>query len=352
MKMLEVSYKSMNMLEERFLQYRKCQLWVPDWEHHPPTGQQDNLDVLLMGSFFERIFQPEFWPDGNFNFFCLSSKSRQCLIELFGFEENVTGLINRNSLYPSSAQKTPFEINPETTFVCAGRISPQKNIEFLIFTLFYLQLFYSSQVQLKLIGKFDNIYHRDILGCHFIDYQKKIMDLINQLPWPGTPPELTTDLSELEWLHHLPAKGISISTSNLISEDFSVTSAQLEEIGYPMLLPYWGGFIDVVAPNVKHYSEEFISNSHQKITDCAAKAKHFAQIITKQEFLPLQTSKIAQDIIPTEKINRKYLDNIYSINLKRWGPEIQLVRSQKLANFVLSKNGQHFFSSLRKLLAE
>lgn len=348
--MLEVSHKSIRMIEKRFTQHRQLPLWVPDWDIYTPSKMIPDLDVLLMGSFFERIFQPEHWPDGKFNFFSLSSKSRQSLIELYGFEQDVVGLINRNTLFASSKTFSPFKFNENSTLVYAGRISPQKNIEFLIFTVFYLQIFSSPHITLKLLGNFDSVYHRDILGCNFKDYQKKINALISQLPWPGEKPEIISDLNEDQWLKHLPENGFFISTSNLISEDFSVTAAQLFEIGYPMLLPNWGGFSDVHGPNIKHFSEELISNSHQSISTCSDQAKKFAKLIINKQFLDI-TQTSSKDIIPSQQIDKSYLENIYQINLKKWGKEIQLLRDKKMSVFALTENGQHFFGELRKLFA-
>lgn len=351
MKILEVSHKSIGMIEKRFTHYRQLPLWIPDWDISTEDKAIPDLDVLLMGSFFERIFQTEHWPNNEFNFFVLSNKSRQCLIDLYGFEESVVGLINRNTLFPPSEAITTFNLNKDTTLVYAGRLSPQKNIEFLIFTVFYLQFFLSSSIKLKLLGNFDSVYHRDILGCNYKDYQKKIDALISQLPWPGEKPEIINNLNENEWLNYLPTNGFFISTSNLISEDFSVTTAQLSEIGYPMLLPNWGGFSDVTGVNVKHFPENLIENSHQSISTCSEKAKFFARLIIDNKFLNINNIH-TKNILPTQKIDRAYLEKIYLLNLKKWGDEIQLLREKKMSTFALTKTGQHFFQELRKLLAK
>ncbi len=351
MRTLEVSYKSMTILETRFKMLRNLELWVPDWNIKDQTENTNELDVLIMGSFFERIFQPEFWPNNDFNFFCLSTKSRQCLLNQFGFDEEVVGLLNRKSLFPPSKNLREFNLNSKTTLIYAGRLSPQKNIEFLIFTVFYLQLFYSSEIKLQLMGDFDNIYHKEIIGCPFTDYRNKIFDLIAKLPWVGDKPEIINNLDESEWLGRLPENGIFISSSNLISEDFSVSAAQLEELGYPMLLPYWGGFVDVDGSNIRHYPVELISSSHDKISICSNKAKIFSQIIIAHNFLSPNTRGLSLDIIPARKINKHYLEDIYSKNLKRWGSEIALLRDKSFSNFALSTKGQAFFEELKRLMA-
>jgi hypothetical protein len=222
----------------------------------------------------------------------------------------------------------------------------------LIFTVFYLQIFFSSNIQLKILGDFDSIYHKDVLGCQYSDYSKKILDLISQLPWAGSRPEFIHNLNASEWLNHLPQNGFFISTSNLISEDFSVTAAQLEEIGYPMLLPHWGGFIDAIGSNIKHYSAEIIGSSHQSLSSISRQAKIFSQMIINKQFLTVKNSDSQLNFIPSKKINLQFLEDIYIKNLEKWGSEIQLLRKREIATFALTQNGQFFFKEYRRLFAK
>ena len=185
----DISHKSIRMLEEQFTKKRLRKTWVPDWGIQYNTKDAEEIDALLMGSYFERIFQLEFWPSQDFFLFCLSPQVKKILVEVFSFDSEVVGHLSRYELFPLKGHTPePFIINEKTYFYFGGRLSPQKNIEFLILTVFYLQIFYSSEIELTLLGDYDNEYHKDILGCQFLDYQKKIENLISGLPWAGKKP--------------------------------------------------------------------------------------------------------------------------------------------------------------------
>lgn len=348
----EVSHKSIGLIEARFRAHRSRLVWVPDWNIPAPTHADDNLDIILMGSYFEKIFQPHIFPQTPFSLFCLSHSVRNALISLFELPGNSIGLIDRSHLFKPSSIKKSFELNSLSTLVFGGRLSPQKNIEFLIFTLFHLQILFSKDVKLLLLGDFDDVYHKDILGLKFTSYEQKILNLIEQLPWPGEKPSIVSQLNQQEWLNHLPANGIFVTSSDLISEDFSVSAAQCEEIGYPMLLPSWAGLNDVRASNVYHFDVNLLANSHTEVKWISQKARAFSQMLIEKKYFQLAPKTFSQDIIPTEKMSRAKLEDIYQINLKKWGDELSFLSQGDIAGFAISQKGQDFFKALRRNLTK
>lgn len=344
----DVSDKSITLLEEAVKQFLGVRPWVTDWRKEYDPHCENSDFALTMGSYFETIFQTKLWPQNDFQLFCLSPAVKNLLVNVFYFDEQSVGCFSRYDLFPKTNVKSEiFELSPETNLYFAGRLSPQKNIEFLILTFFYLQILFSSKLTLHLLGDFDNEYHKDIAGCPFGEYKNKIVTLIESLPWPGEAPIFVHGKNETEWLNFIPENGLFFSCSNLISEDFSVTAAQLEEKGRAMLLPYWGGFMDITADNVSFYSAEYIAHSHLDLKTTNSAAKKLAGELIKGNYHKNQTA-LFKTYFPEQKINRAYLKQKIEENKKRWGSEIDLLVSDQRANFVTTEAGQRLFKECRQ----
>ncbi len=352
----DVCFKSINILEERFNSIRSTSVFVPDKEFSNQSNtSSSNTDVLLMGRYFERIFQLDHWPKNPFNLFCLSPQVRKILIEVFGFHPEIIGHISRYELFPVDLKDiTPLAITEQTHFYFAGRLSPQKNIEFIIFTIFYLQYFLSSKINLTLMGNYDNEHHRDLRGCHVGDYATKIKKIVDSLPWPGEKPTFKHNLDEHEWIKHIPTEGVFLSASNLISEDFSVSAAQLQQIGLPQCLPWWGGFKDIKGENIKHFPASYIAHSNESLNKINTKAKIFAADIAKSSALSnhAHMQKAMTTIIPQDKIDLSYLKDRIDYNLKIKGPSLLHLINAEMPRFTLSEEGQQTLSHCRAILAE
>lgn len=347
----DISFKSMGSLEKKFAIYRQSKVWVPDWGEICNLKDCSNLDVLIMGSYFERIFQLQYWPGGKFNLFCLSPQVRKILINVFEFDSESVGCLSRYDLFPKSKSEETLELGHNTHFYCAGRISPQKNFEFVILTFFYLQTLYSPQIKLSIFGDFDNEYHKDIHGCHFMDYSEKISSLIKALPWQGIPPIIISGLNDEEWLNEIPSKGVFFSASTLLSEDFSVSAAQLQQHGRAMLVPRWGGLYDVRGANVRHYNADLIGNSHERLEMIALKARNFAKNLFDEKYLEnLPDCQVS--FFPLCQIEQSYLKHIFEKNIKRWGDPIQLLEQMNFPVFASTEVGKRVIFECRKLMSE
>ena len=352
----DVCSTSINLLEKRFNEIRKTKVFIPDIAEPVDFDETvDSNEVLLMGRYFERIFQLEYWPKSSFYFYCLSTQVRKILIEVFNFSPEAIGHISRYDLFPTcTSEVKEFNLNESTHFYHAGRISPQKNIEFIIFTVFYLQIFFSKNIKLSLFGNFDNEYHRDRPGFRYIDYELKINKIIANLPWVGEKPQFFSNLNQDEWLMHIPIEGIFFSASKLISEDFSVSGAQVQQKGLPLLIPWWGGFKDLVGENIKHYHSSLIATSHASVTQISSHAKAFAMNLKTKESGTLFSSgnETMKTIIPTQKIDRNYLRERIEFNIKNLSPNLELISENNLPLFASSDEGQNILSNCRKIFAE
>ncbi|MBC7537176.1 MAG: hypothetical protein H7281_00020 [Bacteriovorax sp.] len=349
----DVSYKSIGMLQKRFASQLKQDVWVPDWGDSFDVENNHTVNVFIMGSYFERIFQLRFWPNQKFNMYCLSPQVKKILIEVFGFDSEVVGCLSRYQIFPKSVLlEEKYEVLKDSHLYYAGRISPQKNIEFIILTIFHIQILYSADIKLTLFGDFDNEYHKDILGCHFIDYSQKIFNLIESLPWAGEPPKFVHGLNEEEWLQEIPTKGIFLSASNLISEDFSVVAAQLQNIGRSLIIPKWGGLRDVRGENVRHYQVDLIGHSHEKIRAISQKAKKFAKSLFENIGLETLSIKGPESFFPMHSIDRDYLQQRIDLNKAKWGESIELLVQMNLPAFMATEEGQRVILNCRRCFAE
>lgn len=342
----DVSARSMTILEER-ASALLGEIWVPDWNQ--AYNRQDKISsVLLMGSYFEKVFHLEDWPDADFSLYVLSPRVKAVLVSLYGFDQEKVGVLSRYEMFPASGQETPFSFNEGMSLYYSGRLSPQKNIEFLVLSAFYLQMLYSEKISLKMFGEFDNEYHKDILNCPFGDYKNRIEKLIESLPWPGEKPSIHKDLNETQWLEFIPSNGVFLSCSNLISEDFSVVAAQLQGIGKPMIVPSWGGFNDLRGSNVRHFSVDLIGHSHEDFKVMNQKAKAFAAELIQGHYYLLNNSDNTT-YRPSEKMNRDYLKEKMSDNRKRYGQAADFLIERNLPAFASSEAGQVFFKECREI---
>lgn len=347
----EVSSKSMKLIESKFNQLISDTAWVPDWKLTQKSYSGNCENVLVMGCFFQRIFQLEYWPQKEFKLFCLSRAVKNTLINLFDFDSDVVSIVPRYSLFKTSCDYINFP-SSDFTLVHSGRISPQKNIEFIIFITFYFQILVSPKINIVLMGDFDNEYHHNLLNIKTCNYQDKIYQLINSLPWIGNKPQIINNLSSDDWCSHVPDKGLIFSASNLIYEDFSVAVAQAQELGLPCLLPYWGGFKDVIGSNIKFYDSNLIGSSNESFSLLSLKAKLFVQsYMSNTLFLQSKLGHPQPDLKNPNAINLSYLEKKINDNIKRWGPEIRHIIEGNFHLFVKSENGVKFFSEYNRIFS-
>lgn len=352
MKEQDISFRSVSLIEKLVCELFKNNVHIPDW------GMCKNDDivpecaiVLTTGLFYQKVFEIKDWPQNDFSFFCLSSAVKKVLVELLGFDSEVIGVIPRYRLFPPAQNFITYPGDFNFKLVHAGRISPQKNIEFIIFVTFYFQILLSPSIELTLMGNFDNDHHRNTLGIKNIDYKNKIIRLIDSLPWPGKKPEILSDFNPTEWLTAFPSNGIFFSASNLISEDFSVSIAQIQQsLGSPCLIPYWGGFKDVRGDNIRFYDVNNIATSNEPFEVLSKKAKLFVESYAQKKLFhtPLHLSNTSNFISP-QKINRGYLIEKIVENKKRWGDEIKHIENGDFYLFAKSQNGQKFFKEYIKI---
>lgn len=345
-------FRSLELLNSHITNYLGSKIHLPDLpESINPKEEYEH--VVLTGLFYQRIFQIEYWPENNFYLYCLSPIVKRILIEIFEFDQNVIRTIPRYKLFAKKDFTFPLKIDSKTKIFTAGRLSPQKNIEFLIFLCFYLQIYVSPNIELSLIGNFDNEHHREQIHITTIEYELKILKLIKSLPWLGHKPQIIKNLDSHTWLNILTPNHVFISSSTLISEDFSVSVAQIQNT-FPVacIVPNWGAFHDLEGSNLVHYDSELIADTYQPLNIISKKAKEFAKKLTSSQLsknpsiLPFLQTEIDHQLI-----NKNYLNIIFEKNKSKWGEDIEFIAKGDFHQFVKSENGQLLFKKYKEIFS-
>lgn len=355
MKEFDISYRSVSMLEVLVSELLQSPILISDWAEYLEHNEINKYShVLAAGLFYQKIFEINDWPLSDFSFYCLCSSVKKTLVNLLGFDADVIGVIPRYKLFPVKTNSTLRLDDSNFSLIHAGRISPQKNIEFIILVSFYFQILHSRNIELTLMGNYDNDYHRNAKGIYTTNYETKIIRLINSLPWIGKKPTVVTSYSQTEWTSHFPANGIFFSASNFISEDFSVATAQVQQfLGNPCLVPYWGGFKDVCGENIMFYDVNCVASSHESLLVTSQKARLFVKSFIDKNlfFSPPDILEQVSLEFPV-KINRNYLQERIKKNKEKWGPEIAHIEEGNFHLFAKSENGQSFFKEYFKIFSE
>jgi len=277
----EVCFRSLEILYNRCTEFCENKnflpLWIPDIEKKFPERllETKEVNVLLLGAAVENFFQCEQWPNKKYRFFCLSSRIKKIFLDLCFFSESEISVIDRYDLFPADLMKARWpNAQEDWNFVYAGRISDHKNIDFLLYFIFFLQLLRKNKVTLTLAGPFDNMTHRYVPHSLYGSYEKRFFQILEKLPWQEKPKYLGIRDSE-DWKDVGEDNPIYINFSSFIFEDFSVSAAQAQSWGWPVVLTQWGGFLDV-AGKIQGVKIDEVSDSYDTTSDFLLKAKNLA----------------------------------------------------------------------------
>ena len=238
-------------------------LWFADSSQPFPYQNDETLNIVLFGGFLKRFLESGNWDFSNAKFWVLSHSVRDVLSQLLGLGYDHIGVIPRYELFPVNPVLNTFpSLQETTTFVFAGRISNVKNIKMLLETVSSLQTNQNCPVQLALIGNYDNQIHLDQGRFDHVDYQSDIENLIQKLPWK-VPPSLHAKVGSEQWPRMSFKNPIYVNLSTFMCEDFDVSTAQAQSLGWPCLVSDWGGHQEVIGSNVIKVPPSSIAHDHE-----------------------------------------------------------------------------------------
>ncbi len=204
------------------------------------------VNVVLFGGYLNRILESGCWDFKEMHFWVLSKSVKDVLTNLFNINSRTISIIERSDLFPLK-KLSKVNLEEGTDLVYAGRISRVKNIELLIHTVFHLQKILNKNLKLNIIGEYDEIYH-DYWGYFSpqLNYKDEVNNLINSLNWKFDKPIFHQKTKPSEWMKKNFKNPHYISLSTYLCEDFSVSVAQAQELGWPCVLSSWGAHRDVI----------------------------------------------------------------------------------------------------------
>lgn len=353
----DLCHTSIGILDEKIRKYLyekhgTDSIWIPDAnDFYPEKNLKDSIDVVLLGGFLKSFFCTGNWPRSKYRIWVVSESVKNILVNLLGFQKNQVAVIPRYELFQLSKKQRPLKIEKKSfDLVYAGRISPSKNIECLIYLVHYLQTAHKVSVKLSLFGDFDNMFSADRGRWEKSSYEKKIKNLIKRLKWKSKP-TLMPKMPPQQWPKRKYQNPTLINLSTFLSEDFDVSLAQVQELGWPSLITNWGGHRDQQANNAFLMPWQLIGRSDESENVISEKAKFLAEYIVKKINTKSDDSlkKILNEQDVPAPINTEGLDALRRDVLEKIGTESRTIENDGLSLFADTESGQKFFASYRNI---
>lgn len=171
-------------------------------------------------------------------------------------------VINRYELFPKSKvlKSLPDFSKDEFDLVYSGRISRSKNIKKILYLVKELQKV-NPRIGLKLVGEFDQYLNvSSELNPYQYSIKKEVNDLIGNIVWTKTP-EVIQGRGTNDWLEVLDSTDVLISLSSYWMDDFSVSCAQAQQYGFPLVVSDVGGLSDLAGDNIIHIPYHLIGQN-------------------------------------------------------------------------------------------
>ena len=342
--------ESLNLLSQKIraffeIKFPQEELWFPDdttqWIRFKKNASK--VHIILYGNLLRSLAEMPYWPGENIYLWVMSESSKLAAIEILGLEPNQVSVIPR-SLFDQANE----DINPVTKkLIYAGRISRQKNILDLIWTLYFLQHIHSPEYQLTLFGSFDDEYNQDQGRMIFKkSFESEILSLVSHLKWKQ-PPRFEGMKKSLEWPSLLTKESTLISLSRFIMEDFGVSIAQAHEKGIATITSDWGGYKDIAFKNHLKVSSHLLSTDLTPLGMRLALTRSIANKIAKSQ--PNHSSSLTSENFSRPKtIDRSDLSAIHQQFVQQAGPLAVLLSRDQLAPYADSNEGKKLIRKIEK----
>lgn len=351
----EVCLTSMQILERKISS--AYQSLVPDFNPHyldlfeetQPTASDGPIDLVFFGNFVRRFFESGNWHGSQFRLWVLSESVREVFVKIFGFNPNEVGLIERMILFPPKVSHLFSFHDQDLNLVYSGRVSPQKNIEHLIFFFHEVQKINPSAT-LTIWGSFDNNQHDDY-GRHTpVNYKEKISKLVNKLTWT-TPPRFMGHVAPSDWISLSGVKPVLVNFSTYICDDFGVAVAQAQESGWPLIISLWGGHL-----SIKHgaffVSSSDIGKSFEDEVIIEARARALVhKLIDRNLFEEISSPALPLRTKVPSTISLSRIDTLRRDLAFRTAGPWQLLLRDRIDHYTDSAHGQKLYTSIRDILS-
>jgi hypothetical protein len=255
----------------------------------------DIIDVVLFGDAAYALCFTQWWPrDKKFRLWVLNQKLKAGLQHIFHFQDDEIGVIPREELLKRKRTPFSFPLNSHVNLIYSARKTKSKNFELSCFVAYELQ---------KLCFRHD---------LTFIIYSlnRTPEELAFRMPvndWFKRP-ILAGDKGS-NWADSAPARSVYINLSVDPLDDFSVSCAEAQEKGWPLILSERGPYLEVQKNSLILIPLELLKPKRKKVA-MRKQARDIAEYIVSHwsQFISLHPDKkrTRRPIpISSEFLNRK-----------------------------------------------
>lgn len=208
------------------------------------------LNCVLVGNVVPRMLEAVNWPAGQYRIWVLSGAQRELLKEIFGFRDIQIGVIPRYTLFPLRQPIRIPQINSPFDLVYSGRFARAKGILHVIEVARILQTDLNLPVNLILCGDFVEMspHNRPEQPASENSFRLEVFGAIERRPWKKRP-KIWRDFGPTSWLKQPYQQPCLINFSQHTHEDFGVSLAQGQSLGWPAVLSAWGAHWDAQLGN-------------------------------------------------------------------------------------------------------
>jgi len=327
-------------------------VWFPDLEVFPQERPSDvPMHVVLFGGFLRRFFESGNWPMEKCFLWVLSMRVKEVLVRALGVPGNAVGVLPREELMPATPRERqrPLDLHQSSTAVFGGRLSPTKNLEMTLRTIFYLQTEHHLPVRMECFGDFDDQVHPDRGRRELFDYKSFLLGTVESWPWK-TRPRFHAKEGVETWCAHDFENPFLINLSTFICEDFDVSLAQAQQKGWPAVISDWGGHGDAQGENLFKVFSGWIGDSHEPAVLVDLKARHLAGLLAEEVGSFLERGAPTKSPFPVA-LEIKHLDALRRRCLTGWAEAGGILYREGLEAFSDTAQGRRFFSHYRRLFS-
>ncbi|PIK14031.1 glycosyltransferase [Halobacteriovorax sp. JY17] len=342
---------SINTLRERcenfFLENSNlkstCRVYIDDpYEQSLGSDKNEVVDFILFGNAFKKFFESGNWIGKEIRIWVLSESNKK-ILESYLENRAEVNVIPRYLLFPVKQSLLPFLVGTEHTFVFAGRLSAQKNIESLLYFIKNYNEKYKVNSILQLYGDFEDTYHED-LGRRFQEsYRTKILKLVDTLDISRSV-KFHGRVERDTWIKSNITNPVFISLSTFVSEDFGCAVAEAQQIGWPVIVSEYGGHLDIRGENIRKVPVSFICNSHYPLSLQSIVSN---KLVDSLEKLPIEKEKLNVEDSVIKHVSLDLIDECRRKMALKLGASLSLIHSDYVGAFADTSQGASFFYKIK-----
>lgn len=351
-KLFEPCESSLSFLHKKVSEYMQNngihnETWYPDLNIYG-SGADDRTNIVLFGNFSLRFFESGNWNFKKAHFFVLSRSVKSVMTEVLKIPGNCISVISRYDLI-SAKPTVEYDISNKVSLVFSGRISRTKNIEGLLRVFKELEKLKKNKFEFHLIGEFDENYHLDYGRFEYSNtYEKFLNDKVSELAF-NVEPIFHKKMDQDKWVESFVEQPVLISLSSYICEDFGVSIAQAQQVGWPVILSDWGAHKDVTEGKSCLIPYNLIPISNEPSEIQSLKAKGAAKYIVDNWVEPREKHEIID--FDREEISINELDSMRRELISDRVNDYTSYSQAQVDLFADSKTGIEYFIKYRDVFS-